>query len=539
MAVALIVVDNSGRRQEIIADNALSLSQALFAAGLWPALPLCSGLGRCGLCRVRYLSDLSDLSGISGMSGPWKPPGPPEPTAVERDVLTTDELASGLRLACRHHPRQGDVVVLPPRPRAVPVEEREVLSVPAGPVRLAVDLGTTSVQWEAFTPQGVAARGRSLNPQLGAGSEVVSRLALAARGQGGLLQGVLLELLARVVGDIEELPAEVESMCVAANTAMTCLLLGLETSGLAAAPYRLDFRGGLWQSLAPDLPPCYIPPMIGPFAGGDLSAGLVAVLGSETGPPRPFLLADLGTNGEFALVLDDDRVLVTSVPLGPALEGIGLRHGSLAGPGVATRFEFGPQGLTWRMFGGPGQRPVAVSGTGYLSLLAALLRVGLLDRHGGFRPEASTPLAAKLAGELSVARSGESRFALAPGLWLHASDVEELLKVKAAFNTAMSALLAEAGLAAGKVRTVFLAGALGEHAVPADLERLGFLPPLLAGRAQAAGNTSLAGARALLRDKGARERLKALAARATVLDLAASPGFERDYLTRMVFDYVP
>lgn len=521
--VTLTVIDSTGGRSEIAADRGRSLSQALFAAGLRPALPLCSGLGRCGLCRVRYLAG---------------PGGVPEPLDIEAEILPPEELAAGMRLACRRGLRQGDVIELPAVSSSVPAEERELLATPAGPLRLAVDLGTTSVHWEAYADGTVTARGRALNPQLGAGSEVMSRLALAAAGESSLLRRVVLGLIERIT---HGLPGPVESMCVAGNPAMTYLLLGLAPDGLARAPYRLDFRGGVWQSLSPSLPPCYIPPLLGPFAGGDLSAGLAALdlpgaAGAE--PGFPFLLADLGTNGEFALALDKDRVIVASVPLGPALEGIGLRHGSLAGPGVATRFSLGPQGLTWSVPGDSGP-PVAVSGTGYLSLVAALLRAGLLDARGGFRPEARTPLAQRLARELSATAAGEARLRMASGLWLHASDVEELLKVKAAFNTALSALLAEAGLTASGLKAVLLAGALGEHAAPGDLERLGFLPPALAGRARVAGNTSLSGARRLLDSEPARVGLARLADRATVLDLASRPGFQKDYFTRMVFEYVP
>ncbi|MEG6552516.1 ASKHA domain-containing protein, partial [Desulfocurvibacter africanus] len=80
---------------------------------------------------------------------------------------------------------------------------------------------------------------------------------------------------------------------------------------------------------------------------------------------------------------------------------------------------------------------------------------------------------------------------------------------------------------------------LGEHTAPGDLERLGFLSPVLAKRVRVAGNTSLAGARMLLENTAARKQLEQLADRATVLDLTARPTFERDYLTRMVFEYVP
>ncbi len=521
MTASIIVNNGAGGRREIAVSRDGSLSQALFAAGLRPPLPLCSGLGRCGLCRVRYLSSTNE---------------PPQPTDSELEVLSPEELDSGMRLSCRHSPQPGDHIELPEVASDVSVEECEELASPSGPLHLAVDLGTTSIYWEAFSEGVTVARGRALNPQLGAGSEVMSRLALALRGEAGPLRQVVLDLLVRIA---RGLPGPLESMCVAGNSAMTYLLLEFPPSGLAAAPYRLDFRGGVWHGLTPDLPPCYIPPLLGPFAGGDLSAGLAALDARETdGANPPFLLADMGTNGEFALVLDRESVLVASVPLGPALEGIGLRHGSLAGPNVVTRFELGPQGLTWGVRGDV-SRPVAVSGTGYLSLVSALLRVGLLDARGMFRTGTATPLAARLAREFGVSSRGEARLRMAPGLWLHAGDVEELLKVKAAFNIAVSILLAEAGLPASDLTTVFLAGALGEHAAPGDLERLGFLPPTLARRVRVAGNTSLSGARRLLESEAARQRLEQVAARVTVLDLTARPTFEKDYLTRMVFEYVP
>lgn len=524
--VRMVVSDSTGATREVVARGGLSLSQALFLAGLRTSMPLCSGLGRCGLCRVRYVSGGLEI---------------PEPLDLEREILTPEELAAGVRLACRRSPRDGERIELPPAPLSASVETREMVASPQGPLRLAVDLGTTSVYWEARSGVTLAARGRALNPQLGAGSEVLSRLALAEEGEGGLLRRVVLDLLARIASG---LPGPLEAMCVAGNTAMTYLLLGLSTQGLAAAPYRLDFRGGVWQSLESGLPPCYIPPLLGPFAGADLSAGLAALLWTrraDTAGSRaryPFLLADLGTNGEFALVLSEDRVLVASVPMGPALEGIGLRHGGLAGPGVATRFNLGAQGLTWSA-PGEGDRPVAVSGTGYLSLVAALLRVGLLDERGGFRAEPRTPLAGRLARRLSTTAKGEPRLGIAPGLWLHATDIEELLKVKAAFNAALSTLLAESGLRAGDLTAVFLAGALGEHAAPGDLERLGFLPPAFAGRARVAGNTSLAGANLLLEDEAARERIARLAEDAVVLDLAGRPDFPKKFFSRMVFEYVP
>ena len=181
-----------------------------------------------------------------------------------------------------------------------------------------------------------------------------------------------------------------------------------------------------------------------------------------------------------------------------------------------------------------------MSGTGYLSLLALLLGLGLVDQKGGWADMAS-PLASPLARGLArfVDRRGEKALDLGSGLALPPSDLEETLKVKAAFNLAVARLLAEAGLAPRDLARFYLAGAMGQHVRPADLTALGFLPPGLDARIRPAGNTSLAGAELFLASSQARAWARGLTARSRLVDLTAWPHFEQEYLNRMVFTYVP
>jgi len=79
---------------------------------------------------------------------------------------------------------------------------------------------------------------------------------------------------------------------------------------------------------------------------------------------------------------------------------------------------------------------------------------------------------------------------------------------------------------------------MGSHAVPADLERLGFLPPGLARAARPAGNTSLAGA-SLALGPGGPALVEETAAQMRVLDLVSGTDFERDFVTRMRFAFGP
>jgi len=327
---------------------------------------------------------------------------------------------------------------------------------------------------------------------------------------------------------------------------MTYLALRLPTAGLARAPYRLGYTGGDQQHLAPDLPPALIPPLLSPFVGADLSAGMAALHYAPEGPPAyPYLLADLGTNGEFVLALSPSEHLLASVPMGPALEGVGLRHGRTAAPGAVRSYTLTPAGLTPEFVERPplpgqtgSEEEAGITGVGYLSLAAALLRAGVLDESGRFVVPA-TPLGRRIATGLTQdPTTGEQTLRLPGGQLFPASDVEELVKVKAAFNLALSRLLAEANLAPSQLTAVCLAGAMGEHVDPADLATLGFLPGALVPAVRRSGNTSLAGARLLLCNPAAWEWVLSLPAHCRALDLATDPSFGSLYVERMVLRHV-
>ena len=202
------------------------------------------------------------------------------------------------------------------------------------------------------------------------------------------------------------------------------------------------------------------------------------------------------------------RLWLASVPLGPALEGIGPQCGRMAGPGSITRFEVSPLGLACHSVDGPlaaGADVQGISATGYLSLLALLLRLGCLDADGHFRTPAS-PLARRVAPPPQQARTG-LRLPLPYGQWLAAADV---------------ACLA-------------LAGALGEHCPPACLEELGFLPSGMGRRVRAVGNSSLDGAALLAAEPWRLPALARWCAAATLVPVAEDPGFHADYLRHMRF----
>ena len=458
--------------------------------------------------------------------------------------MSPEELAAGWRLTCRHavpvSPANGLGLELPEEDFAEVQAGERPATAPraAGDLALAVDLGTTSLCWAVAAlgsaEDRVLAEGHCLNPQAGAGADVVSRLAVAGEADG---RARLARLARRAVrGIVEECGARggnVRRICLAANTAMTAIFLDRDVSGLCAAPYRTECHGHETAFL-PGFPPIYIPPLPGPFVGGDVSAGLAWLMANAA--PRPLVLADLGTNGELALLMPDDTLLFASVPLGPALEGIGPACGCPAAPDVVTRFELGAGGL--EALSPDGRRDgVArgISATGYLSLLGVLRRCGVLDEAGLFAGADALslmPLSRRVAGGLD---RGQGILRLPRGLRLEAGDVEAFLKVKAAFALALEALLDAGRVRAGDLRRLCVAGALGGNVPAADLAVLGFVPSCLETRVHPVGNASLAGASLLARRPELAPSLAELCAGAEVLSLVDAPDFQDAYLRHMRF----
>lgn len=493
------IVHASGVIDSLSAEPGRTLLHLLFEAGIGRGRFVCAGSGLCGKCRVRFIANA------------------PDPVPEETALLGVDALSTGWRLACRHAVRQDCRI-------EIPSQESETLAQERGEA-LAVDIGTTRIKWSVLNKGRRGPEHALPNPQMGVGSEVMSRLryALSSDVARGHLRSCILKLLEGLVAR-----TGAQALAVAGNSTMIALLLDVPLTGLAYAPYSVPWRGGQMVRLGGQLPPAYVPPLLGPFIGADISAGLASV--ASRMPGYPYVLADLGTNGEFVLALDADRYIACSVPMGPAIEGVGLCCGSVAGEGVLSRVALGPRGVQW-----PGGPLSGISGTGYVSVLALLRRLGVVDEAGHFR-DASMPLARAVAERIREHPLGRV-FGLEDQVFIAERDIEEFLKAKAGVNVALRTLLARAGLGEGDVVRVYLAGALGEHADLGDLITLGFLPEIWRNRTEVAGNTSLAGTLLALESETTRDWLAALPGRVSLEQLVEEPDFGARFLRAMRFSW--
>jgi len=126
-------------------------------------------------------------------------------------------------------------------------------------------------------------------------------------------------------------------------------------------------------------------------------------------------------------------------------------------------------------------------------------------------------------------------FEVADGVVLAQRDVRALQLAKAAVAVAIDVLLAEAGVVAGDVREVLVAGGFGSHLRPASLVALGIVPAAWAERITFVGNAALAGASAMLLSGEARREAERVARAVRTVPLAGRADFQTRYIAALDF----
>ncbi len=360
---------------------------------------------------------------------------------------------------------------------------------------IAVDVGTTTV----VTALCDLATGYVLdtegvpNPQAEHGSDVISRIVYTEENPGGTkeLQRLILDTIS---GSVKALAgragipaARIPFMTIAANTVMSHFLLDLPTDFLRREPYvpvatqYPVLRPG--ELGLPILPRgrVLVLPGVSSYVGGDITAGVLAL--DLANKPGLNLLVDVGTNGEMVLA-GEGFMMACACSAGPAFEGSGISCGSRAVRGAVDNVHHHKGHLVYDVIGGPGTEAKSICGSGLISLLSALLQQGAIDRSGRFT-------------------GGKQEACLAPGVCINQSDIQNLIRAKAAIYAGVRVLLGRLGLAPSSLDHVYIAGGFGRHLSIGSATNIGMFPPLAKNAFEYMGNSSLAGALRVLCDRTA------------------------------------
>lgn len=446
-----------------------ALGHLIFTHSALTPRPLCTGIGKCGRCKVKYLSNIPQL------------------TELEKTLLSQEEQKNNIRLACKHELQDNTIFEICDDLH----KNSTQLILDIDPIQttihcnLFIDLGTTSIQWEVANKEKTYVNGQILNPQMIAGADVMARLYYVnfiEKKQKSLLQECVLNYIKKLLSALQYKNIIIDEILIGANPAMTAIFLGKESSKLMQAPYQLENKGNNYTKID-SLPPIYTPPQLSAFIGADACAGFAYVLANYPNLQN-FILADLGTNGEF-IFYTQQKNYAASIPLGPALEGVGMRCGGAVhgkGENIILDFSLSPFGLSYTCKG----TPKFICGAAYLNLINILLSIQLIDRQGFFIDSIS-PLAKKIQQKIKI-ENNEKRLYVTENLYICAEDIENILKVKAAFSSAIEIFMEH-----NQIENIFLSGSLSQYIPLTTLENLGFLPKTSKNKTQILGNTSLKG----------------------------------------------
>lgn len=459
------------------------------------ALP-CGGNHTCGKCRVH----------VAGAAEP--------PTESERQLLSPNELAAGIRLACSCRVA-GDITVTLTKEGASniiawnKIPKFECTEAGYG---FAVDIGTTTVAMQLFDRSTgcVLAERLSKNAQRGYGADVISRI--ESCNTGGLDA-----LSFRINDQLEQMAAEcliqakiqaVDESVVTGNATMLHLYEGLDPASLAVAPFNMQSYFGCRsrRTLAGSL--VYLPRCVGAYVGADI---VCAILAADLMDGGVQVLTDIGTNGEMALA-QDGHLLCCATAAGPAFEGAGLSCGMPAVPGAIRAVWLQNRKICYETIQGIPAK--GICGSGVLDALATMLDIGALDDTG------------YLEEDFQIGDSG---------MTITQRDVRQIQLAKSAICAGLITVMEEKGISADLVDRFSVAGGFGTSINFQSACAIGLFPAALRKKTAFIGNGALGGASMLLMNKSLREKTFQFASEAVELSLSASSTFMDYYVDCMSF----
>src|SRR4030042_1959989 len=232
-----------GREVYVLAGTKITEAAAL--AGIIIDTP-CGSEGTCGKCRVKIISPKS------------------EPTEADKSIFIADELAGNWRLACQSAVSE-DTVVEVSREAVLGsgkiVIDSSILRTISPDVSkcagdkcfgVAVDVGTTTLAASLVNLKNgeeIAVVG-GLNPQIGHGEDVVSRIKYASLNQNNLIElqrliaGQINVMIGQLCSPVKAARKTIYEITTAGNTVMGHLVCGIDPHRLGQLPFEPSWRSG-------------------------------------------------------------------------------------------------------------------------------------------------------------------------------------------------------------------------------------------------------------------------------------------------------
>lgn len=407
---------------------------------------------------------------------------------------------------------------------------------------LAIDIGTTTVSGVIvdLISGKILAKASSGNGQIRYGADVINRI-IEQQKPGGVLklQEAIVEetinpMILNMCRSAKIAPSCIFSMSVGANTTMNHLLVGVDANPVRMEPFIPTFFGtdsihgrDLGLRIHPDAR-VIIAPNIGSYVGGDITAGtLVSMLWAEESFS---LFVDLGTNGELVFG-NSDFMMSCACSAGPAFEGGDISCGMRATDGAIEACTIDEETMEpeFTIVGEPGTKPVGLCGSGIIDVIAELFRCKIIGPNGKFVREGERIRRDKYGiGSYLLATKEEA--GSVKDIEINEVDIDNFIRAKGAIFSAIYVMLTSLDFDVSMIEKVYVAGGIGSGINMENAIKIGMFPDIGVEKYDYIGNSSLAGAYAMVLSEEAEEKVYELSKNMTYMELSTTPGYMDEFV---------
>jgi len=408
------------------------------------------------------------------------------------------------------------------------------------------DIGTTTISGQLInldTKEILASR-IQYNKQSNLGSDVITRIIYAQHPDG--LEKLHLAVSEGINQIIQELTEacninlnDVTSLVCAGNTTMIHLLLRIDPTNIRKDPYipTVNFLPLLKTAeVGIKINPhgiLYCVPGVASYVGGDITAGVISC--GLHKQPKTSILIDIGTNGE--VVLGNNEFLIgCAASAGPAFEGSGVGCGMRATKGAIQKVSIDPKEFNVEFTTIQNIRPRGICGSGYIDLLAEMLKCGLINKIGKIN-DLNTPRIRKneFGKEFVLVFKKDSD--TDADIVISEIDIDNIKRAKAAIYSSVATLLKHVDLELVDIAKFYIAGGFGTCLDISNAIKIGLLPDLARDKFLFIGNSSLSGAKQIILSKQAREDAKEIARKIAYLELSIESNYMDEYIAALFFPH--
>jgi uncharacterized 2Fe-2S/4Fe-4S cluster protein (DUF4445 family) len=406
----------------------------------------------------------------------------------------------------------------------------------------AIDIGTTTVSGILINMLDgkILAKGSAGNGQIRYGADVINRIIESDKpgGKDRLQKAVIEEtinpLLQSMCRQAKIKKQSIYRMCVAGNSTMNHLLMGINANPLRMEPYIPTFfkTNSLFaQDIGIDVNPdahIIVAPNIGSYVGGDITAG--AFVSMIWNKPEFSLFIDLGTNGEIVFG-NSDFLMSCACSAGPAFEGGDISCGMRATDGAIEACTIDQETMepSFQIVGEAGTKPIGLCGSGIIDVISELFRCGIIDPKGKFVREGKR-VKRDAFGMGSYVLAFEEDAASVKDVEITEVDIDNFIRAKGAIFSAIRTMLSYCDFDVSMIENVYVAGGIGSGINMANAINIGMFPDVPLEMYHYIGNSSLTGAYAMLYSTEAERKVYEVAQNITYIELSAIPQYMDEFV---------